>query len=461
MTQRTPKGAWPVAVMLFAYMLVNFADKTVVGLAAVPIMQELSLTPKQFGLLGSAFFLIYPISGVLVGFLANRKPTRWIILLLALSWAVVQFPMVFSVGFGTLLVCRVLLGIGEGPAASVAAHAVYKWFPDAKRTIPTALLSQGSAVGVIVALPALNWLVIHVSWHWAFGALGIVGLIWTAAWFFIGREGPLADPPSIAASGPRVPYASLLLSRTFIGCVLACFGAYWSLSLGLTWFTPFIVKGLGYSQQSAGWLATLPWVIGAITVITAGVASQALVGRGVSTRSARAVLGTVPMILGGGLLLLLPRVGDGAAEIALLMLGTGLTGPIYVVCAPMLSEFTPTAQRGAVIAIFGAIYTLAGIVAPYVNGSLIEGAATPLVGYHTGFAVCAAMQIAGGLAGLVLMWPGKPTARASRDCGRQPSRCKRCAPHRPPSIRVSASPKRTTPPSITRAVMPPWPRTAL
>jgi MFS family permease len=410
--QTTPKGAWPVAVMLFGYMLVNFADKAVVGLAAVPIMKELSLTPQQFGLLGSAFFLLYSVSAIGVGFLANRRPTKWIILVLALSWAVVQFPMVLSVSFGTLLVCRVLLGIGEGPAASVATHAVYKWFPDSKRTIPTAVLSQGAAFGVIVALPALNWIIIHVSWHWAFGALGIVGLLWSAGWLVVGREGPLLDPPEIA--GGRVPYSRLLLSRTFIGCTLACFGAYWSLSLGLTWFTPFIVRGLGFSQQSAGWLATLPWVIGATTVISAGVISQALVGRGVSTRAARAVLGAVPMIVGGGLLLLLPWVGDGALEIALLMLGTGLTGPIYVVCAPMLSEFTPVAQRGAVIAIFGAIYTLAGVVAPFANGSIIEAAATPLAGYHTGFMVCAVMQIVGGLAGLALMWPAADRARIAR-----------------------------------------------
>ncbi len=414
MTQQTPKGAWPVAVMLFGYQLVNFADKSVVGLAAVPIMQELHLTPKQFGLLGSAFFLLFSVSGVLVGFLANRRPTKAILLILALAWALVQFPMLFGVGFATLLVCRVLLGVGEGPAGAVATHAVYKWFPDEKRTIPTAILSQGAAVGVIIALPALNWIIVHVSWHWAFGALGIVGLIWAAAWSFIGREGPLSDPPAVAAGGYRVPYSKLLLSRTFIGGALACFGAYWSLSLGLTWFTPFIVKGLGFSQQSAGWLATLPWVIGAVTIISAGVISQALVGRGVGTRTARAVLGTVPMIVGGCLLLLLPLVGDGAAEIALLMVGTGLTGPIYVVCAPMLSEFTPIAQRGAVIAIFGAIYTFAGIIAPFVNGSLIEGAATPLAGYHTGFLVCAAAQIAGGLAGLALMWPQADRARIAR-----------------------------------------------
>ena len=48
----------------------------------------------------------------------------------------------------------------------------------------------------------------------------------------------------------------------------------------------------------------------------------------------------------------------------LLVIGSGLCGSIYVVCPPMLGEFTPVSQRGAVIAIYGALYTLAGIVAP-------------------------------------------------------------------------------------------------
>ena len=54
--------------------------------------------------------------------------------------------------------------------------------------------------------------------------------------------------------------------------------------------------------------------------------------------------------------------------IALLVVGSGLCGSIYVVCPPMLGEFTPVQQRGAVIAIYGAIYTLAGIIAPLVMG---------------------------------------------------------------------------------------------
>ena len=73
--------------------------------------------------------------------------------------------------------------------------------------------------------------------------------------------------------------------------------------------------------------------------------------------------------------------------IAVLVVGSGLCGAIYVVCPPMLGEFTPVSQRGAVIAIYGAIYTLAGIIAPMVMGSVIKHAATPMEGYMTGFTI--------------------------------------------------------------------------
>ena len=184
-TQPTPKGAWKITFLLFLFMLVNFADKIVVGLAGVPIMTELKLEPDQFGLLGSSFFFLFSISAIVVGFIVNRIDTRWVLLALAAVWALAQFPMLGTVSFTTLLICRVVLGAGEGPAGSVAVHAIYKWFPDEKRALPTAVLSQGSAFGVILAVPALNWVIVHHSWHYAFGALGVVGLMWVAAWLVL------------------------------------------------------------------------------------------------------------------------------------------------------------------------------------------------------------------------------------------------------------------------------------
>ena len=107
---------------------------------------------------------------------------------------------------------------------------------------------------------------------------------------------------------------------------------------------------------------------------------------------------------------------DGAGlQIAFLVFGSGLCGSIYVVCPPMLGEFTPVSQRGAVISIYSAIYTLAGIMAPSVMGSVLQHAAAPLDGYITGFTINAVIMIASGLLGLLLLWPNTERARLIAD----------------------------------------------
>jgi MFS family permease len=407
----TPKGAWKITWLLFLFMLVNFADKIVVGLAGVPIMTELKLQPDQFGFLGSSFFFLFSISAIVVGFIVNRVATRWVLLVLAVIWALAQFPMVGAVSFTTLLICRIILGAGEGPAAAVAVHAIFKWFPDEKRTLPVAVLSQGSAFGVILAVPALNWVIVNYNWHYAFGVLGVVGLLWVVAWLLLGKEGPLAETSTATAAEPKIAYSQLLTSRTFVGCVASTFGAYWALSLGLTWFTPFIVNGLGFSQQQAGFISILPWVFGACIVLLTGWISQVMLARGYTTRGARGVLGSAPLVLGGSILAVLPYVHGAGWQIAILLVGTGLSGSIYVVCAPMIGEFTPVSQRGAVIAIYGALYTLAGIIAPYVMGNVIQRAGNMLDGYMTGFTINAVILVSSGLLGLLLLWPNTERAR--------------------------------------------------
>jgi MFS transporter, ACS family, D-galactonate transporter len=62
----TPKSAWKVTFLLFLFMLVNFADKIVVGLAGGPIMDKLMINPQHFGDLGSSFFYLFSISAIIV-----------------------------------------------------------------------------------------------------------------------------------------------------------------------------------------------------------------------------------------------------------------------------------------------------------------------------------------------------------------------------------------------------------
>jgi ACS family D-galactonate transporter-like MFS transporter len=419
--RRTPKGSWLIVALLFLFMLINFVDKAVIGLAAVPMMKELNLSPSQFGLVGSSFFLLFSLSAVVTGFIVNRVQTRWVLLVMSLAWALTQFPMVGTVGFATVLACRIALGAGEGPAYPVALHATYKWFPNELRTLPTAIVSQRAGVGLMVALPALNWVIINYSWHWAFAALGIVGLAWTGAWLLLGREGPIVGSaaPTATATPDRISYARLLCSPTVLSSWCAFFGAYWGLSLAISWQAAFLIKGLGFAQGSVGLLSALPPGISVVVVIAAGWYSQHLLARGVSSRMARGVFGGACVGLGGIALLIMPQMPTIPLKIAMTTIGISLPSVIYVFSHAVVSEVTPVAQRGALLSIGNAVGTSAGLLAPYIMGSVIETAATPLDGFYTGYVICGIIMLIGGIIGMALMHPEREAARWAPEIPRQ------------------------------------------
>jgi len=405
--RRTPKGSWLIVALLFLFMLINFVDKAVVGLAAVPIMQELDLTLRQFGLLGSSFFLLFSLSAVVTGFIVNRVQTRWVLAVMCLVWALTQFPMVGTVGFTTFLACRIALGAGEGPAYPVALHATYKWFPNELRTLPTAIVAQGAGVGLMVALPMLNWVIINYSWHRAFAVLGVVGLVWTGAWLLLGREGAVVGSASSTATGmpDRISYARLLCSPTVLSSWCAFFGAYWGLSLAIAWQAAFLIKGLGFAQGSIGLLSALPSGVSVVLLIAAGWYSQHLLARGVSSWMARGVFGGGCVALGGIAMLIMPHMPTIPLKIAMTTIGISLPSVIYVFSHAVVSEVTPVAQRGALLAIGNAVGTSAGLLAPYIMGSVIETAATPLDGFNTGYVICGIIMLIGGIIGMALMHP--------------------------------------------------------
>ena len=67
------------------------------------------------------------------------------------------------------------------------------------------------------------------SWHWAFGALGIVGLLWCVLWMIYGREGTLVDPPvSGTGTNESIPYRYLLTCPSILAACCAGFASYWA-----------------------------------------------------------------------------------------------------------------------------------------------------------------------------------------------------------------------------------------
>jgi MFS family permease len=88
-----------------------------------------------------------------------------------------------------------------------------------------------------------------------------------------------------------------------------------------------------------------------------------------------------------------------------------LPSVITVIANAVVSEIVPVAQRGALLAIGTAVSASAGLLAPYVMGSVVEAAATPLDGFNTGFMICGIVMLIGGIIAMVLMRPERETMR--------------------------------------------------
>lgn len=413
--QETGKKGWIIVLMMFLFMLINFADKAVLGLSAEPIMKELGLTHSEFGLIGSSFFAFFSIGCVLAGFIVNHIKTRWVLLAMGLVWALCQLPMMASTGLALLFANRIVLGAGEGPAYPLAVHAAYKWFPNAKRALPTSIIASGGAVGVGVVAPAVSYIITHYSWHAAFGALGIVGLVWCLVWLAIGAEGPLTTNDAFGKHDQtRVSYSALLTCRTFVGQAIVAFSAYWMLTLGIIWLPAYLEKGAAFSPWAVGWIITLPSLVQIVFVPSVSFASERLKQRGVSSRLARGVVPVACVAIAGLATVLLSRSSDPLISIVCTMIAFSFGSTMFVLGPVVTAEIVPGRQRGAMLAMGTAISTLAGPLAPIVMGRIIDGSETAVGGFRLGFLIAGTIVIVSALIGWVLINPEADIRRFRR-----------------------------------------------
>ncbi|WP_326768220.1 MFS transporter [Streptomyces sp. NBC_01591] len=416
--ERARKGAWGTTWLLLAFMLVNFADKTVMGLAAGPIRDELGLTRGEFGTAQSSFFALFSLAALGVSFLTRRVRTTVLLLGMALLWSVAQLPMLLgAAGFGTLVATRVLLGAAEGPAAPVAVHHLHGWFGQKERTLPTSVLMVGAAGGVALSAPLLTLVIDAWGWRWAFGAVGLVGLVWAVCWYARGEEGPLAPLSGAASSadsdgtGQAVPYRGLLLSGTWLTAAFGAFAAYWMLSAGLTWAPDYLHEVSGLTSKQSGAVVTATAVGNAVVLLTHGLLARRASRRGTAPR--------LPAGLGGGLLMCVAALSIAAfaevdsvgMKIALMVGPMTLTNVILTVSQTAVARITPAGQRGVVLGALAFVYALAGVLSPLVTGRMVDAAASVPTGYHSAYLLMAALVAVAGVLAVCFLRPEQDAAR--------------------------------------------------
>jgi len=398
--------------LLLGLGVINFADKAVLGLAAVPIIKEMHLSPTQYGLVSGSLFWLFALSSVFVTAWSDRIGTKKVLALLATSWAIVQVATVFVFSFPALLLTRVGLGAGEGPSYGTSVSAATSWLPGDRRAFGLAIVTFGSSVGPVIFAPLLTFLIVVVGWRSAFALLGGIGFLWVIIWLLVGREHQEArrmpvHETRLENSGTRwSQLIPVMFSRTVFISTLAAFVSYWAIALYLSWNPVYLVTVRHLRLSDPLYLAgiTLPYVVGGIALIAFGAFADRLFRRTGSSRQSYVYSVTALLIVSALCLYLAVSVPSAFGSV--IFFTFALIGTTVPMLSTIITAVTPAAQRGAVLGTFVAVSTLPGLIAPLFTGLIIQSAGRNVVsGFYHAYLLASLLLLIGGVAFLAFVRP--------------------------------------------------------
>ncbi|MBW4653830.1 MAG: MFS transporter [Kaiparowitsia implicata GSE-PSE-MK54-09C] len=409
-----------IVLMLMTVMVISVLDKTIFAFAGPQLIEELQLSPEQFGFIGSAFFFLYSVSGVLVGFLANRIPSHWILSGMSVVWMVAQILTALSTSFYAMVASRMLLGAGCGPGTAVTQHACFKWYGPRERVQPAAWIQVAIMVGAIVGALSLPLLIQHVGWRNGYFILAGIGLVWLVVWLIVGREGQYDDSAAEGCGG-TAPYRHLLLNRTFVFITLAGFCTYLPTALIYSWVPTYLQKGLQMTPMQSGYVVMAATVGVIILNLAVSGLSQRALRRGASVRMAMVMPPALACLIGGVALSLMGFIEqDLYGTMALYLVGGIVVNLVPAFANTIVAYIAPPKQRGSMLAIHIGLLTSAGMLAPHVVGQAIGWEGGDLVkGFELSIGLFGIALLVGGLLALRLVDPEhsrqRLTAMASVD----------------------------------------------
>jgi ACS family hexuronate transporter-like MFS transporter len=188
-----------------------------------------------------------------------------------------------------LAVSRFLLGAGEGGGFPAATKVIAERFPVAERSTAMGIVNAGTAVGAVVAPPAIAAILSYGSWRWVFVACGVVGLLWTVWWLREYRVTPETSDADRSAdgAGPALPWSRLLTYRQVWGLVGAKFLTDAAWFFYISWLPKYLYDARGFDVKQVGYYAWVPFAASGIGSLLGGWFSSYLLSRGKSVDFSR------------------------------------------------------------------------------------------------------------------------------------------------------------------------------
>ena len=385
-----------LVLLLGASVFLNYVDRGAVGIAAPLMQDELGLSATEFGLIASAFFWIYGPVQLAVGWLCDRFNVYRLMTLGLLLWAASTLLMGFAGGFVSLLVLRVMLGVGESIAFPGTSKIIAEQVPTEQRGIANAIISTGIALGPAAGTLAGGLILASWGWRPIFIMFVLVTLLWLLPWQSTVTKLEARRAPSVD-SGGQVPIAALIRGWPLWSMSIAHIASNYGFYFLLIWLPNYLVKSRGLPIEDMTLLATLGYAAQAVAAIGFGIWSDRWTRSGKSEALIRRWMMIVAQIA-QGVAIIGVLVTDSTVAIAFWLCVAGIaTGSLSLNIYAVAQMFAGPRAAGSWIGFQNAIgNSFSGILGPIVAGLIVDAA-----GYAGAFYVAAAVAILGGIWWLV------------------------------------------------------------
>lgn len=391
---------WFVLLILFFGAVINFADKSIIGLAAVPIMKEFKLSYTQWGLVGSSYYWLYPVTGIFGAALADRHGAKKVLGFIMLTWTILQFGVMAIAALPLLIIYRVLLGAFEGPYSPIAYSHADKWFPPKLRGFANSAIVGGGTVGAMIVAPILVSLITIFGWKIAFACLGLASLVWALLFQLFTKESPVEVYKEVQKKKKekleKINLKDLLLlltSPTALFTTLAYFSAYILVVWFPVWLPIYLVEAVKMSAAQMGFSVMVIGIVALVVYTGVSMLSDYLFKKNQNWRLSRVYVVALSMILGAVLLASVIVFHNPIWVVAALCLAKGLTYTILPI-GPTIMINEKRERGGLMTSILTSSGNLAGIIAPILTGFIISLAGgSKIFGYNLSILFIAAIVL--------------------------------------------------------------------
>ncbi len=399
---------WWIVIIMLLGAVVNYFDRVNLSMANTMIRDEFGLSTVGQGFLLSAFMWPYMLASLPAGWLVDKFGINKIFIWSVTAWSLATIAGGFAIGFISLYLTRVLVGIAEAPFFIIGGTITQRYFAVKERGVASSIINMGPKIANGFAPPLMALMMITISWRGMFIVLGILGFVIVILWKLVYRKD---DAKFVTAGYDCEPAAKarfnswkLFNHPTAWWFNLGNLGSSYVFWLYFTWLPTYLMDERHLSLYAAGWVTAVPFIAGVMAVPIGGYISDWCIRRGVDVIRARLIPTVGGCLIAGIAVMPVNYVNDLGVAVLLLTISTFAVAARVGVLWALVGDITPKDAVGTFGGIQNFANFLGGTLAAVGTGMIL---AMTSQNYNVVFIVSGILCLLGSLSYAMIRHPIK------------------------------------------------------